>query len=82
MLQRTWNVPASRSRWEWVPVPLLRWTHSGIDSRMMFAHDAQEGRSVYETTDQLWRGVITARDITPLEVVVYNGNRHLHQQGF
>ena len=42
---------AMQSRWEWVPVPPLRWTHSGIDRRMIFAHDEREGRSVYETTD-------------------------------
>ena len=52
---------------------LLRWTHSGIDSRMMFANDAQESLSVYGTTYQLWREVITTRDITSLEIVVYNG---------
>ena len=60
-----WNVPASRASWEWVPVPLLRWIQTGIDSRMMFAHDAEESGSVYETTDQLWREVIKTRDITP-----------------
>ena len=27
----------SPARWEWAPVALLRWTHSGIDSRLMFA---------------------------------------------
>ena len=43
--------PNDMARWEWVPVPPLRWTHSGIDRRMIFAHDEREGRSVYETTD-------------------------------
>ena len=68
-----WSVSVDRARWEWIPVPLLRWTHSGIDSQMIFAHDAREGRSVYETTNQLWRGEITTRDITPLEAVYYDG---------
>ena len=65
--------PNDMARWEWVPVPPLRWTHSGIDRRMIFAHDEREGRSVYETTDNLWRGVTTTRDITPLEVVYFGG---------
>ena len=51
-----YSLPLGSAWYKWVPVPALRCTHSGIDSRMIFAHDEREGRSVYETTDGLWRG--------------------------
>jgi len=32
-----------------------RFTHDGIDSRMMFAHDEYSGSSLYQTVDDLWK---------------------------
>ena len=42
---QAWSVSGHQAWWEWVPVPLLRFTHSGNDSRRIFAHDDREGRS-------------------------------------
>ena len=50
-----WSVPASDGWYEWVPVIALRWTQSGVDSRSIYRHDEHFMRSVYETTDELWR---------------------------
>ena len=60
------------------PVPCLRFTHSGIDSRMVFTHDNHEEQSVYQTLDALFRGKLQACDVTPLELVVYPaGSDHI-----
>ena len=56
-----WYVPTDSARLTLVPVPALRWTHDGIDKRMIFAHGERQGRSVYETTSELWRGDALAR---------------------
>ncbi len=38
-----------------VPTPCLRFTHSGIDARMVFKHRTHAKHSVYELVDDLWR---------------------------
>ena len=67
-----WNIAAKDAWWVWAPVLALRWTHSGVDSRAVFRHDKMEGRSIYQTLDELFRGITQPHDITPLEVVIDN----------
>ena len=46
---------------------------AAVTTFVIFAHDEREGRSVYETVDGLWRGATTEHEITPPDVVYYNG---------
>jgi hypothetical protein len=50
-----------------IPVPLLRWTHSGIDAMMIFKASQH---SVYETVDALWKDRLLPSALPPLDVVV------------
>ena len=34
---------------EWIPAPCICFSHGGIDSRVIFKHDAHGAHSVYET---------------------------------
>ena len=54
-----WSLTVNYAHLLWisVSVPLLRWSHNGIDWRMIFAHDERAGHSVYEAVDELWRDI-------------------------
>ena len=52
-----------------VPVNELKFTHSDIDSRMAF----KNGKSMYMTLDQLERGIISPRDLPPLDICLHEG---------
>ena len=45
-----------------IPVPCLLFAHDGIDSRMLFKHDAHQGKSVFQSVYELWAGTANVSD--------------------
>ena len=45
-----------------LPAPCLLFAHDGIDSRMMFKHDAHQGKSVFQSVYELWASTANVSD--------------------
>ncbi|CAE8641354.1 unnamed protein product [Polarella glacialis] len=57
----------------WLPVPLLRWTHDGINSRMVFGQGRRQDSSIYDVVHDLFSGRLKPSELPPLKVVL-DGN--------
>ena len=49
-----------------VPIPVLRFTHDAIDSRMCFKEGEHAGHSVFAMVDQLWRSQCSPEEMCPM----------------
>ena len=52
-----------------IPIPYIRFTHSGIDSHMVFSNDMHAGKSLCLTVYGLWQQPLQPNDVF-LEIVI------------
>eukprot|EP00930_Biecheleria_cincta_P043143 TRINITY_DN29665_c0_g1_i1.p1 TRINITY_DN29665_c0_g1~~TRINITY_DN29665_c0_g1_i1.p1 ORF type:complete len:2234 (+),score=365.95 TRINITY_DN29665_c0_g1_i1:40-6741(+) len=53
-----------------IPVFWLRWTHDGINKKMVFGSGRQQDCSIYSMVHELFTGRLLPSDIPPLQVVM------------